>query len=107
MIPQKQFRRLVALLRKEFPPLLRVEVRRLPSLPFRGSYRARRRKTVGPRGGVSHPCVHLIEMHSSEGVETLIHEWAHALRTEQDHTARHDAHFWKIYGRMYRAFIDL
>lgn len=107
MIPQKQFRRLVALLRKEFPTKLRVEVRRRSRLGYMGSYIQRRRKTVGPRGGVSYPYVHLIVVHSLEGAETLIHEWTHALRREQDSAAKHDAAFWQIYGRMYRTYIDL
>jgi hypothetical protein len=55
---------------------------------------------------VSFPYVHLIVVHSLEGVETLIHEWTHALRVEQDSAAKHDDAFWQIYGRLYRVFMD-
>ncbi len=105
-LPPREFRRLIRLLRHHFPTKLRVEVRRKPRFTFRGAYHQRRRKRVGPRGGISYPYVHLIEVDSREGIETVIHEWAHALRRERNPAARHDDAFWSIYGQMYRSFID-
>lgn len=45
----------------------------------------------------------------SEAIETLLHEWAHAVAAklqEQERTriSDHDDEFWLVYGRIYRAF---
>ncbi len=106
------FRRLLDLLRREFPTKWPVEVRRRDSVHRHndGYHRCLPRKRVGPRGGVTYPYSHIIvvrrDLYGERQAEITLHEWAHALRREEDGGANHDDGFWKIYGRMYRKLFD-
>ncbi len=104
------FRRLVALLRQDFPTDHAVEVRRRTLKTCRARHRIHPREKIGPRGGKTYPLTHIIVIDKDVGVgdcfESLFHEWAHALRWEQNPNAGHDDTYWKFYGRMYRKYLD-
>lgn len=102
------FRDNVAALRQDFALQRPVEARRkAPKNGVRGRYCLRRRKKIGPRGGVTYPLVHVLTIgDDEEWFETLLHEWAHALRSESNPSADHDDAYWKIYGRLYRRYME-
>lgn len=101
-------RRLLRILRKDFPTKYPTEVSRRRSLGGQGTHCIALRKKIGPRGGIQAMKVHSIQISSDDidDINTLFHEWAHALRREEDASANHDDKFWIIYGQIYRKYLE-
>lgn len=102
-VSERTFRRWVKECRAKFPVDLPVRVRRVR---FPREPGTRRPTHVGECliGETS------IEIRVEETLDrfatadTLIHEWAHALRHEHDPIADHDDGFWVLFGTLYRTF---
>lgn len=110
ILSTRGFRRLVARLRLDFPTRLRVEIRRACLRTARAVHRVRRRRRAGSRGGLSWPWTHVITIGREGGqgeIESILHEWAHALRWEIDPDGdQHDDRFFILFGRMYRRYLE-
>lgn len=104
---RRYLRSMAAWLRKEFPP------KRPVVLHFRRAYDHERKSYTSMFGYCSWSSkkkrwVIVISegiMSLQLGIDTLMHEWAHALAPGDIDTAHHDS--WsRAYGRIYRAFYD-
>lgn len=101
------FRHLVARLRVDFPTKFSVTVRRRVLKKSRAKHYVTKEKRVWKHFIV-------IDKRDKDGCcESLFHEWAHCLRWEHALAKARDAEypghdngFWRLYGRMYRKYVD-
>ena len=110
----QKFRRILRLLRVDFPTDLPMKVRRLPSnilkraghkdAPFGWCSMVNSNKPKAER-------YFLIQINKSvpwsQQFETILHEWAHALTWHEVEVGRdHGDIFARTFGKLYRAYIE-